>query len=61
MSEPTLNTQLNKSQQFAINFAAMLTINQVIKEAQHQPEQIRKELEKTIYDALLLNPAPAEA
>jgi len=61
MTDPISNTQLSKSEQFAINFAAMLTINQVIKEAQYQPEQIRKELEKTIYDALLLNPNPAEA
>tara|TARA_R110000824_G_scaffold13985_4_gene60174 strand:+ start:434 stop:616 length:183 start_codon:yes stop_codon:yes gene_type:complete len=59
--EATEQTRIDKATTFATNLAAMLTINQIIREAESQPDLIRQRLQNSMYEALLLNPSIAEA
>ena len=54
-------TSINKSENFALALAASLTIYQALEDAANLPETMRAQVEETIYQALLLNPSPAEA
>ena len=50
------NTQISKSQSFALNFASMLALQAALKEADLTPE-----LKKLILQAVEQHPTPAEA
>ena len=50
------NTQISKSQTFALNFASMLALQVALKETGLSPE-----LEKLILEAVEQHPTPAEA
>ena len=54
-------TQITKSQTFAVNFVAFVTMQAALKEAANQPEEIRKQVEATVLQAVLTHPNPAEA
>ena len=54
-------TSINKSESFALALAASLTIHQALEDAANLPVAMRAQMEETIYQALLLNPSPAEA
>ena len=54
-------TSINKSENFALALAASLTIHQALEDAADLPATMRIQVEEAIYQALLLNPQPAEA
>jgi len=54
-------TQINKSQTFAVNFVAFVTLEAALKEAAKQPKEIRKQLENTILENIINHPNPAQA
>ena len=54
-------TQITKSQTFAVNFVAFVAMQAALKEAANQPEEIRKQVEATVLQAVLTHPNPAEA
>ena len=54
-------TQINKSETFAVNFVAFVTMQVALKEAEKQPPAIRAEIEKTILQTVINHPNPAEA
>ena len=52
------NTQISKSQTFALNLASMLALQAALKEADHYANP---ELQKLILQAVEQHPTPAEA
>jgi len=54
-------TRLDKSESFALALAASLTIHQALTEAANLPATMKAQVEESIYQAILLNPKPAEA
>ena len=54
-------TQITKSETFAMNFVALITMQAALKEASLQPPAIREQVEKTILETVANHPNPAEA
>ena len=54
-------TQINKSETFAVNFVTFVALEAALKEAEKQPESIRKQLTDAILQSLITHPNPAEA
>ena len=54
-------TQITKSETFAVNFVAFVTMQAALKEVADQPKAIREEIEATILATVLNHPNPAEA
>ena len=55
------NTRINKAECFAINFAAMISIRETLKEADKAKGPLKKQIEDTIATALMLSPIWGEA
>jgi len=54
-------TQITKSQTFAVNFVAFVTMQAALKEVANQPKEVREQIEATILQTVLNHPNPAEA
>ena len=54
-------TQITKSETFAVNFVAFVTMQVALKEVANQPKAVREQIEATILQAVLTHPNPAEA
>ena len=54
-------TQITKSETFAAHFVVFVTMQAALREAAKQPEEIRKQVEATVLEAVLTHPNPAEA
>ena len=54
-------TQITKSETFAVNFVAFMTMQVDLKEVANQPKAVREQIEATILQAVLTHPNPAEA
>ena len=54
-------TQINKSQTFAVNFVAFVTLEAALREAEKQPEAVRKQMTDAILQSVITHPNPAEA
>lgn len=54
-------TQITKSETFAVNFVAFMTMQVALKEVANQPKAVREQIEATILQAVLTHPNPAEA
>ena len=54
-------TQITKSETFAVNFVAFMTMQVALKEVANQPKAVRKQIEATILQTVLNRINPAEA
>ena len=54
-------TTLDKAESFALSLAASLTIENALKEAKELPKAMRKQVEETIYQAILAAPTSFHA
>ena len=54
-------TQINKSETFAVNFVTFVALEAALKEAEKQPEAIRKQMTDAILQSVINHPNPAEA
>tara|TARA_B100000287_G_scaffold427588_1_gene477466 strand:- start:362 stop:535 length:174 start_codon:yes stop_codon:yes gene_type:complete len=54
-------TQITKSETFAVNFVAFMTMQVALKEVANQPKAVREQIEATILQTVLNHPNPAEA
>jgi len=56
-----METQLEKSEAFALNFASMLAIQTALKQLNQDSQIPLVQLENTILEAVEAHPTPAEA
>lgn len=54
-------TTLDKAESFALSLAAALTIDNALKEARELPKAMRKQVEETIYKAIMSAPTSFHA
>ena len=54
-------TAIDKAESFALSLAAALTIDNALKEAKELPKTTRKQVEETIYKAIMSAPTSFHA
>ena len=54
-------TQINKSETLAVNFVTFVALEAALREAEKQPEAVRKQMTDAILQSVITHPNPAEA
>ena len=54
-------TQITKSETFAVNFVAFVTMQIALQEAEKQPTETREKMIQAILETVHNHPTPAEA